>query len=72
MVDFLKLAQFGVGLAVHLGARLGGVAGLDFTQEERESLVEGVNKNLDRVYAGLRPPALRRYGETDNREEELI
>ena len=31
-----------------------------------------VNKNLDRVYAGLRPPALRRYGETDDREEELI
>ena len=31
-----------------------------------------VNENLDRVYAGLRPPALRRYGETDDREEELI
>ena len=31
-----------------------------------------VNKNLDRVYAGLHPPALRRYGETDDREEELI
>ena len=31
-----------------------------------------VNQNLDRVYAGLRPPALRRYGETDDRKEELI
>ena len=31
-----------------------------------------VNENLDRVYAGLRPPALRRYGETDDRGEELI
>ena len=31
-----------------------------------------VNENLDRVYAGLRPPALRRFGETDDREEELI
>ena len=31
-----------------------------------------VNENLDRVYAGLKPPALRRYGETDDREEELI
>jgi len=31
-----------------------------------------VNENLDRVYAGLQPPALRRYGETDDREEELI
>ena len=31
-----------------------------------------VNENLERVYAGLRPPALRRYGETDDREEELI
>ena len=31
-----------------------------------------VNENLERVYAGLRPPVLRRYGETDDREEELI
>ena len=31
-----------------------------------------VNENLKRVYAGLRPPALRRYGETDDREQELI
>ena len=31
-----------------------------------------VNENLERVYAGLRPPALRRFGETDDREEELI
>ena len=31
-----------------------------------------VNENLDRVYAGLRPPALRRFGETDDRTDELI
>ena len=31
-----------------------------------------VNENLERVYTGLRAPALRRYGETDDREEELI
>lgn len=31
-----------------------------------------VNENLERIYAGLRPPALRRYGESDDRKEELI
>ncbi len=31
-----------------------------------------VNANLEKLYAGLKPPALARYGETDNREDELI
>lgn len=31
-----------------------------------------VAKNLDRVYAGLKAPAMRRYGETDDRNDELI
>lgn len=31
-----------------------------------------VNRNIDRIYEGLRPPALRRYGETDDRNDELI
>ena len=31
-----------------------------------------VNENIDRLYAGLKPPALHRYGETDNREDEVM
>jgi len=31
-----------------------------------------VNANLAKVYAGLKAPALGRYGETSDREEELI
>lgn len=31
-----------------------------------------VNANLERLYAGLKPPALARYGETDDRKDELI
>ena len=31
-----------------------------------------VNANLERLYAGLRAPALSRYGETDDRKDELI
>jgi L(+)-tartrate dehydratase beta subunit len=31
-----------------------------------------VNANLEKLYQGLKPPALARYGETDNREDELI
>ena len=31
-----------------------------------------VNENLERLYEGLRPPALSRYGETDDRKDELI
>jgi L(+)-tartrate dehydratase beta subunit len=33
---------------------------------------EEINKNLDRLYEGLKPPALHRYGETDNREDEVL
>ncbi len=40
------------------------------------SLFERANaetaKNLDRLYDGLKPPALSRYGETDERKDELI
>ena len=38
-----------------------------FEQQGRQ-----VNANLDKLYAGLKPPALRRFGETDDREDELI
>ena len=31
-----------------------------------------VNTNLEQLYAGLKAPALARYGETDDRKEELI
>lgn len=31
-----------------------------------------INAGIDRLYAGLRPPALHRYGETDDRREELM
>lgn len=31
-----------------------------------------VNANLDKLYAGLKAPALSRYGETDDRKDELI
>ena len=31
-----------------------------------------VNANLEKVYAGLKKPALSRYGETDDRKDELI
>jgi L(+)-tartrate dehydratase beta subunit len=31
-----------------------------------------VNTNLDQLYAGLKPPALGRFGETGDRNDELI
>ena len=31
-----------------------------------------INTNLEALYAGLKPPALSRFGETDNRKDELI
>ena len=31
-----------------------------------------VNANLEKLYAGLKKPALSRYGETDDRKNELI
>ena len=31
-----------------------------------------INANLGRLYEGLKPPALQRYGETDDRRDELI
>jgi len=31
-----------------------------------------INANLEKVYAGLKAPALARYGETDDRKDELI
>ena len=31
-----------------------------------------VNANLDKLYEGLRPPALHRYGETDDRKKEIM
>jgi len=33
---------------------------------------EIINQNIDKLYAGLQPPALRRFGETDNRKDELL
>lgn len=37
-----------------------------------EQQAELVNRNLEDLYAGLRPPALSRFGETDDRKDELI
>jgi L(+)-tartrate dehydratase beta subunit len=37
---------------------------------EREN--EKIGKNLDQLYEGTRPAILRRYGETDDRTDELI
>lgn len=31
-----------------------------------------INANLEKLYAGLKPPTLSRFGETDNRSDELI
>ena len=31
-----------------------------------------INKNLEKAYRGLKAPALSRYGETDDRKDELI
>jgi L(+)-tartrate dehydratase beta subunit len=31
-----------------------------------------INENLEKIYAGLKAPALARYGETDDRKDELI
>ncbi|WP_299394399.1 fumarate hydratase C-terminal domain-containing protein [Pelagibius sp.] len=31
-----------------------------------------VNKGIGRLYKGLKPPALHRYGETDDREDEVM
>jgi L(+)-tartrate dehydratase beta subunit len=33
---------------------------------------EEVNKNLESLYNGLKPPALKRYGETTSRDDEVI
>lgn len=33
---------------------------------------EIVNQGIDKLYAGLKPPALHRYGETDNRRDEVM
>ena len=37
-----------------------------------EQANEEVSKGLDKLYAGSKPAILRRYGETDSREDELI
>lgn len=31
-----------------------------------------INAGIGKLYAGLKPPALHRYGETDNRSDELL
>ncbi|HIP80602.1 MAG TPA: fumarate hydratase, partial [Kiloniellaceae bacterium] len=31
-----------------------------------------VNKGIGKLYEGLKPPALHRYGETDDREDEVM
>jgi len=38
-----------------------------FVQHER-----AINTRLEKLYAGLKPPALKRYGETTNRGDEVI
>jgi L(+)-tartrate dehydratase beta subunit len=37
---------------------------------EREN--EKIGKNLERVYEGTKPAVLKRFGETDDRTDELI
>ncbi|WP_431861011.1 fumarate hydratase C-terminal domain-containing protein [Azospirillum sp.] len=37
-----------------------------------ERMGKQVNANLDRLYEGLKQPALRRYGETTSRDDEVI
>ena len=31
-----------------------------------------INPGIDKLYEGLRPPALKRYGETTSREDEVV
>ena len=33
---------------------------------------ETINAGIERLYAGLKPPALHRYGETDDRKDEVM
>jgi L(+)-tartrate dehydratase beta subunit len=33
---------------------------------------ETINAGIEKLYAGLKPPALHRYGETDNRKDEVM
>jgi L(+)-tartrate dehydratase beta subunit len=33
---------------------------------------EQINAGIDKLYAGLKAPALHRYGETDNRQDEVM
>lgn len=33
---------------------------------------EQINAGIEKLYAGLKPPALHRYGETDNRKNEVM
>jgi L(+)-tartrate dehydratase beta subunit len=33
---------------------------------------ELVNQRIEGLYAGLKPPALHRYGETDDRKDEVM
>lgn len=37
-----------------------------------ERMGKRINANLDRLYEGLKQPALRRYGETTSRDDEVI
>ncbi len=37
-----------------------------------EQQSKSINAKLDKLYEGLKPPALSRYGETDDRSDELI
>ncbi len=37
-----------------------------------EQQSKSINEKLDKLYEGLKPPALSRYGETDDRSDELI
>jgi L(+)-tartrate dehydratase beta subunit len=31
-----------------------------------------VNERLEKLYEGLKPPALHRFGETDDRKDEIL
>jgi L(+)-tartrate dehydratase beta subunit len=37
-----------------------------------EQQTSQINANVEKMYAGLKPPALSRYGETTNREDDVV
>ncbi len=76
VVDVHWLAEFGIAQAVwvleveNFGPLLveSDLAGNSLFARENQA----INRNIERVYDGLKPPTLGRYGETTSREDEVI